>query len=461
MPARIRLSSQRRAVLAAFAIGLTASCTRVPDTGQAIARALEPAFVGHRSGGVVLVAQHGRPVFRRAYGMASVELGVAMTPGHVLGTGSITKQFTAAAILQLVARGAVTLDGDARTYVPELPPTSARITIDQLLTHTSGVPNVVDRSDFDAIARLDYTVDELLALTRDMPLHFEPGAGFHYSDSGYFLLGAVVERVSGLSYGDYIEQRLFRPIGMHDTWLVDGDTIVTRLATGYSVRDGLLVPPAPISMTVPYAAGGVFSTVDDLWRWDQAIRSGKVIDSTLLERAWQVRTLADGTVSGYGYGWKMCTLAGRRTIEHGGFLNGYQASLLLLPDEDVTVIVLVNNDADAPDAGATARRLGRLVAAGTADVESIALSPRDRQFLVGRYVTGSGDVREILDEGGTLIDVSHGVRRPLVALSPTRLAWVEGEESMVLTFDEPGREQAQTLRPSLRCEPRDIARRVS
>lgn len=461
MPGRIRRSSPLcRGVLAAVAACLAASCTQSPDTGDAIARVLAPAFAGQRSGGVILVAHHGRLVFRRAYGMANVELDVPMTPGHVLGTGSITKQFTAVAILQLVAQGALALDGDARTYAPGLVADGTRITIDQLLTHTSGLPNIVDRPDFEAIARLDYTVGELLALTKHTPVHFEPGASFHYSDSGYFLLGAIVERVSGMSYRDYLEQRLFRPIGMHDTWLVDGTRVVPHLATGYSVRDGLLVPPAPISMTVPYAAGGVFSTVDDLWRWDRAVRSGTVVDRTLLKRAWQVRTLGDGSVSGYGYGWKLCTLADRPTIEHGGFINGFQASLLHLPDEDVTVIVLVNNDADAPDAGATARRLGRLVAAGTADVVPIALTARDRQFLVGRYVTDRGDVREIHDEGGTLIDVSDGVRRPLVALTPTRLAWVEGEESMVLTFDARGREQAQTLRPALRCEPRDIAHRV-
>lgn len=271
--------------------------------------------------------------------------------------------------------------------MPELPADGRLITIDQVLTHTSGLPNVVDRTDFGAIARLDYTVDQLLALTKGMPMRFEPGTGFHYSDTGYFLLGAIVERLSGVPYATYVEERIFRPIGMRSTWHVDGTRVIPHAATGYSVRNGMLVPPAPISMTVLYAAGGVFSTVGDLWPWDKPVRRGTVIGEALLRRAWSPRTLPDGSPSGYGYGWKMCTLAERPTIEHGGFVNGFQASLLHLPDDDVTVIVLVNNDGDVPDAGGTARRLGRLIVAGSADIAPYTLTAGERGALVGRFTT--------------------------------------------------------------------------
>ncbi len=439
----------------------TAVCARgSADVSSRVEQILGPAFAVHRSGGAVLVARNGRLLFRRAYGMANVELGVPMRIDHAFGTGSITKQFTAVSILQLAEQGRLSLDDDVRQHIPELQTDGRRVTIDQVLTHTSGLPNVVDRADFDTIARLDYTVPQLLDLTNGMPRLFEPGRGFHYSDTGYFILGAIVERLAGLPYATYVEERLFRPLGMHSTWQVDGTRVIPRMTSGYSVRRGVLVPPTPISWTVPYAAGGVFSTVDDLWRWDKAIRTGRVIGDAWLRRAWSPRALPDGSPSGYGYGWKVCTLAGHRTIEHGGFVNGFQASLLHLPDDDVTVIVLVNNDADAPDAGGTARRLGRLIVTGSADITPHSLTAEQRLTLVGRYRTPAGEIHEVRDESGVLSEARRGgVGRPLVALSPARLAWAEGEEGVVLTFDPATNGQSPKYRASLRCEPIDVASR--
>ncbi len=443
---------------AAVVMLCTVSCTTdPPDVSRAIESVVQPRFTTQRSGGVVLVARGDALLFRRAFGMASVELGVPMRTDHVLATGSITKQFTAAAILRLVSQGKLSLDEDARRFVPSF--RFARpVTVDQLLSHTSGLANVVDRPDFETIARQDYTPDQLIALTNGQPPLFEPGQGFHYSDSGYFVLGAIIERVSGTPFGQYLEDQVFRPIGMSRTWHVDGRRTIPHLAAGYSVRAGVLVPPAPIGASVPYAAGGVFSTVDDLWRWDTALRQGRVVTDALRQRAWSPRTLPDGAPSGYGYGWKVCTLVGRRTVEHGGFLNGYQASLLHLLDEAVTVVVLVNNDADAPDAGALARRIARLVATGTADIAPHSLSRDERLAMLGHYATSATDVREIRDDDGVLSEVRRGVRRPLVALGPNQLAWVEGEESVVLSFDASGG-PSHRYRSALRCEPMDVASR--
>lgn len=443
---------------AAIVVLCTVSCTPPPaEVSRAIEDLVQPSFATQRSGGVVLVTKDGALLFRRAFGMASVELGVPMRTDHVLATGSITKQFTAAAILRLVSQGKLSLDDDARRHVPGLR-FERPVTIDQLLSHTSGLPTVVDRPDFETIARRDYTPDQLIALTNGQVPLFEPGRGFHYSDSGYFVLGAPIERLTGTSYGQYLEDQLFRPLGMNSTWHVDGRRTIPHLATGYSVRADLLVPPTPISPTVPYAAGGVFSTVDDLWRWDVALRKGQIVPDALRRRAWSPRTLPDGTQSGYGYGSKVCSLAGRRTVEHGGFLNGFQASLLHLQDDDVTVVILVNNDADSPDAGALARRIGRLVVTGSADIRPYPLASEDRLAMMGRYTTSADDVREIRDDNGVLSEVRRGVRRPLVPLGPTQLSWVEGEESVVLSFEAPGG-PSRRYRSSLRREPMDVASR--
>jgi CubicO group peptidase (beta-lactamase class C family) len=458
IPLRVRRAGRTTLVLCAALIEL--SCARASqDVSVAIARELEAAFRGTGSGGAVLMARGDHLLLRRAYGLANVELGVPMQVDHLFGTGSITKQFTAIAVLQLVERGVLSLDNDVRRYVPDLQTGGTAVTIDQVLSHTSGLPNAVDRPDFETIARLDHTVAQLLTLTHGMPMHFAPGAGFHYSDSGYFLLGAIIEQVAGMPYGQYLEKHLFGPIGMRNTWLVDGTRVTPRAASGYSMRGGSLVPPVPISMTVPYAAGGVFSTVDDLWQWNKAIRDGRVVGEQLRQRAWSARMLPDGSPSGYGYGWSVCTLAGRPTIEHGGFVNGFQANLLHLPDDDVTVIVLVNNDGDVPEAGGTARRLARLVVSGVADIAPHALTPHERAALVGHYITAAGDVREISDDAGTLSETRQGVRRSLVALSPTRLTWTDGDEGVVLTFDVSGNNPSTKYRSSRRCEPMDVALR--
>lgn len=411
----------------------------------------------------MLVAMDEGPVFRRAYGMADAELDVPMRSDHVLATGSITKQFTAVAILQLVSQGLVALDDDVRAHTPHIETHGRAVTIEQLLTHTSGLPNIVDREDFDELARQDFSLGELLALTKDMPPLFEPGEGFHYSDSGYFALAAVIEGASGLGYAEYMEARLFRPLGMADTWCADRTRIIPRRATGYSVVDGLLVHPAPISMTVPHAAGGVFSTVDDLLRWDRALREGAVVPRELLDRAWSARTLPGGARSGYGFGWKICTLAGRATIEHGGYLNGYLAQMLRLPDDGVTIIVLANNDADMPDPGSLARRIARLLLTDSAEPQYHALTSGERAVLAGTYeISPGGDVREILDIDGVLhVRRGGGQARPLTALSPTELTRPDGDESLVFAFELGPDGIATAIRVHRRCEPIDVAVRIS
>lgn len=420
-----------------------------------------PHFAKQPSGGVVLVAHKDKPLFRRAYGLADVELGVAMRPDHVLGTGSITKQFTAAATLQLAAQGLVSLADDVRKHLPNVETQGRAITIEQLLTHTSGLPNVVDRDDFEALARQDYSPAKLIELTKDMPLHFEPGISYRYSDTGYFVLGAIIERVSGMSYQDYLEKKLFRPLGMQDTWYADDTRVIPCRAKGYSLRDAALVKAPFMSMTVPYAAGAVFSTVDDLLRWDVALRAGKVVPPALLKRAWTPRTLPDGTLSGYGFGWKLCTLAGRPTIEHGGFINGFQANLLRLPDDDLTIAVLVNNDADAPNPGVVARRLARFLLTGSPEVRFQTLTAAQRAALVGRYVIAPGDVREISTRGDVLhVQRNDRPARPLSALSPTELTLADGDGEFVLRFELSSADRAIKVRSALRCEPVDTATRI-
>lgn len=168
----------------------------------------------------------------------------------------------AAAILQLVAENKLALGHDVRRYVPGLEKQGHRVTLEHVLTHTGSLPNLVDRDAFETLARHDSAADSLLALTRGMPLNFTPGTGFRYSDTGYILLGAIIERVSGLSYGEFIERRLFRPLGMRDTHYAHDQRVIPGLVEGYSIRAGAAVRPKYVSMTVPHAAGAVASTAN-------------------------------------------------------------------------------------------------------------------------------------------------------------------------------------------------------
>jgi CubicO group peptidase (beta-lactamase class C family) len=213
-------------------------------------------------------------------------------------------------------------------------------------------------------------------------------------------------------------------------------------------------------MTVPHAAGGLASTADDLVRWHQALESGEVIGRSLLDRAWSSRLLPDGVSSGYGFGWKVCELGGRRAVQHGGFINGFGAAAIHLPDDGFTVIVLVNQDADRPDAGALARRIGRTLTSGRPLPRYRSLTRAERRALVGTYEVATDDVRTIVEENGRLFYRRDGATLvPLEPLSATRLTPATSEGAITWDFDLRPDGGVRTLRAFLSCEPMWSARR--
>ncbi|MGQ0642404.1 MAG: serine hydrolase domain-containing protein [Gemmatimonadaceae bacterium] len=449
-------------------LAVVAAAVLAPPQGRAtdsVVRALEaiatPAFATHKSGGAVLVARDNRVLFRRAYGYADVALEVPMRADHVFLVGSITKEFTGAAILRLVAEGRIALDDDVTMYVTDVNTHGQRITIEQVLTHTSGLPNFVDLASFDSLSRHKHSVSALLRLTRDVPLHFEPGTGFRYSDSGYILLGAIIERVTGRTYADYVEQVLARPLGMTRTHHVDDARVLPGMAHGYAVTDGALVNAPYIDMSVPHAAGALGSTVDDLFAWHRALRDGKMVPPALLAKAWEGRTLPGGVHSGYGFGFKTCRIGGRRSVSHGGFINGFGAQALMLRDDGVDVIVLVNNQSDVPDAGQLARRIARFLVTGAAQPPQHQLTERERVSLSGRYEIRPGDVRLIFDSAGRMFSRrNHREPVPLVALSATSLTLEASEGDYLMTFELGPHGQATHMDVKLGCEPVDAANRI-
>ncbi|NYH12929.1 serine hydrolase domain-containing protein [Paraburkholderia bryophila] len=235
--------------------------------------------------GLILVAHRGRPIFHEAFGLANREWMIANTPDTRFRIGSITKQFTATAIVLLAGRGKLNLADSVSTHYANAPESWCDITIHQLLTHTSGIPSYTGRPDFVShIGRIDHTPEQILDLVRDLPLEFPPGERFSYCNSGYALLGLIVEKVSGQTYSAFLQSEIFDPLGMSNTGYDETRAILPRRAAGYERHGGKWINALFSAMSVPYAAGGLYSTADDLLRWTEALSNGKVISAALAGR---------------------------------------------------------------------------------------------------------------------------------------------------------------------------------
>lgn len=372
----------------------------------AFAQAAQAAIAAHEQAntfsGAVLVAIDGQPVLRRGVGLADRERGVAVTPEMNFRVGSITKQFTSAAILQLQEAGKLSIDDPIGKYYRDAPPAWAKITLRHLLTHTSGIPSYTDIPGFFAReARLPHTPEELIKLTRDKPLQFEPGSRFAYDNSGYILLGYVVEKVSGERYADYVQKHLFGPLGMTGSGYDDTGRIIPGRAAGYDRGPGGTWRNATfLDMSVPYAAGSLYSTVDDLLKWDQALYAERLLKPQSL------KTMFADYGHHYGLGFFIDRKWGQDRIQHGGDINGFSASFQRYPAARVTAVALANlatpaaeklaSDlaglclgADVRSAAAEAGRLARAPAA-----ERRAPSPGSEEALrrvIGELQRGEPD----------------------------------------------------------------------
>jgi len=438
--------------------GSTASGRPANDEARALAAYVASQFRDAEPGGVVLVARGERPVLRAAYGLADVERRRAMTVDRPLPIGSVTKSFTAGAILALVRTGEVALGDDVRRHVPEAPVGGRTVTIEQLLTHTSGIPNLVDDPGFLDWARAPRTTAELLALTEDVPFRFEPGTAFAYSDSGYILLGAVLERRRAGAWSDAVRELVAQPLGLASV------TSAERLRgalepSGYEWDGASFAVPPAIDWSVPHASGSLVSTVDDLFRWVRAWRAGAVATPELSELAWAARSLPDGTRSGYGFGWKRCELEGRTAIQHGGWVPGFTASVLHLPDEDLTAIALLNST-DRVEASYLTRRALRLLLTGTPEVTPYPLGDEERARLSGRYRSERGAIWSVREEPAGLVLDLAGTRVDLVAVAADVLCAADSDGTWCFTFALDGRDGASSLAASLTCEPQGRARRL-
>jgi CubicO group peptidase (beta-lactamase class C family) len=344
------------------------------------------AFPNDQPGAIVLAAKNGRAVFKRAYGLADLEFSTMLEPDMLMRIGSVTKQFTAGVILRLEELGKLRATDSVATHLPEYPATGRTITIEHLLTHTSGVPNFTALPEYAAGQARRLSVDTLLAMFRDRPLDFPPGTRFSYSNSGYALLGAIIERVTQQSFAESLREYVLVPVGARDTRYDSFERILPRRAHGYE-RDVAGYRNAPyLDMSQPYAAGALVSTVDDLLTWDTALSEGRILKRESLARMMAPFKLADGTLSRYGYGWALADYAGHAVAEHSGGINGFRCHVVRIADANVYVAVLSNDGSADRRCSRLARKIASLlVGAPLAEPPATALPPSILDQFAGRY----------------------------------------------------------------------------
>jgi CubicO group peptidase (beta-lactamase class C family) len=296
--------------------------------------------------GAALVAKDGKVLFEKSYGMANIELGVPNTPEMKFQIGSITKQFTATAIMQLAEKGLLSPDDPITKYLPDYPQeTGDNVTIHHLLSHTSGIPSYTGMPGVMDNKALEVSVEDLMGIFKDEPLDFEPGEKYVYSNSNYVVLGAIIEKITGQTYEQYLQQNIFGPLGMKNSGYDHRDKIMINRAAGYSEdEDGELINAEFVHMSAPYAAGALYSTIGDMFIWDQALYGEKLLKRSSLERMF---TPVKGR---YGYGWVIDQPYGHRHIWHNGGIFGFVTNIGRWVDDRVCVVVFSNNDGAPIDA---------------------------------------------------------------------------------------------------------------
>lgn len=366
------------------------------DADAAMAAAIDPKG----SGAVVLIARGDTVLYRRARGLAEVELGVPLAPDQVFRIASITKSFTAALFVQMAARGEVALDAPAVRYLPDVP-LDPRITLRQLLSHTAGV------SETDAVPQAPFgngevPLAEQVRRIAARPLNFEPGTAQRYSNAGYILLAAVIEKVTGQSWDAAMRTRLFEPLGLADTGYDHADAIIPGRASGYTSDKGALRNAAPFNVSIPKTAGSLRSTAADLLRWMRALSQGQVVGAAGFAEMGKPALAGVGVQDRYGLGLYRWQIRGQDAIGHTGQINGFASALFYLPAEDTIVVVLANSDGF--DAQMLARRMAAIVIgkpyplsrAGAARPEALAA-------LAGSYGSDPATSRTIAVQDGRLV----------------------------------------------------------
>ncbi len=393
--------------------------------------------------GTVLISRGSRVLFAKGFGLANADWSIPNSIATKFDIGSITKTFTATLILQLEQQRKLALTDSVCAFIDPCPPAWLPVTLHHLLSHTSGIFNLTLAPDFDREHTTAQTREEILARIRAQPLSFVPGAKFEYSNSNFYLLALVIEKVSGQPYESVLKQRILEPLGMRDTGVLHRGSVLSQHATGYRpVRTGLLEVDSPVDESWSFGAGSMYSTVGDLEKWSEALDSSRILPRATLERMWQ-------PVKGqYGYGWEVPAVplahGNRRIVQHTGFVPGFVTVLERVVDEHLTIIVLSNSLASEPRRVAqslNALALGEHYVPTFAR-ETVAITAEMQQRYVGDYELG-GEVFTISARDGRLFvqdrDQPDNPALEILAASDSQLFLRDVDGDLVATQDGHGR----------------------
>jgi len=349
----------------------------------------------HIPGAAVGVYRDGKLTRAQGYGLANVEWDAAVTPDTIFQSGSVGKQFTATAVMMLVEEGKVGLDDPIKKYFPDAPETWNDIKVHNLLSHTSGL------SEYETGARtkvggpfymrLDFTEDELYKKITEMPMDFKTGEDWAYRNTNYVLLGILIHKVTGKFYGDFLQERIFRPLGMSRTRIISEADIIPRRSAGYQLVKGELKNQDWVSPALNSTAdGALYFTVEDLQRWDAALYSERLLKKASLDRMWTVEKLNNGTPNKahYGFAWEINSVNGHRVIEHGGAWQGFTTYIARYVDDKLTVVALTNLDSGHSNP--------KKITSGVAAIYNPALKPVEAKPIEDQEPQVTQMVKELL-----------------------------------------------------------------
>ena len=372
---------------------------------------LARSYASDEPGVTVVASRSGKVVYQAAYGMADLELDVAMQPQHVLKIGSITKQFTAAAILRLAEQGELTMQSKVGELLPNFH--EPDLTVHQLLSHTSGLPSYTDISGYmmGEEIRADVDAAEIIALTSDQPLLFVPGEDWRYSNSGYVVLGAIIEELSGMSWHEYIAQELTQPLQLAKTGYFNEAELVQGRVPGYMYDNGYTNAPY-ISMTQPHAAGAMYATAEELAHWQYALHTGQVLS----DASYAQMIDASQGLNNYAYALDIISLRGTKMFSHGGGIHGFSAYGLWLPEHELSVVALTNSMGRPMGASGTAFRIAAQLINQPFPIEkdTVSITEVELQELVGTYQIDESTERVVFLKDGVLHS-KRGEGRPYAA----------------------------------------------
>jgi len=354
--------------------------------------------------GAVLVARGNDILLDKGYGFANLEWNVPDSPKTKFRLGSITKQFTAASILLLEERGKLSVNDPVKKYMADAPAAWDKVTIFNLLTHTSGIPSFTSFSDYAKLEPFSATPAELVARFHDKPLDFQPGEKWSYSNSGYVLLGYLIEKISGESYAQFVQDNIFKPLGMADSGYDSNSAVIQNRASGYSPGQNGIVNAGYIDMTVPLSAGGLYSTTEDLFRWEQGLFGGKLLSQASLKK------MTTPFKNDYAFGLIVRAVKDHEEIAHGGGIEGFNTMLAYYPDDKLTVIVLANVNGSAPQEIAT--DLYTIAEGGTvvliSERKAVKIDPKIFDGYVGSYQLAPNFILKVTREDDRFLTQATG-----------------------------------------------------